>query len=246
MGTMTSSEKRLRTARSWNTGPVPEPAPPTPVEVRESRAIRMLNLVVALTGIAVTLPLWLVIAAAIKLTSRGPVFYSQTRVGIDARAGRPPRSDSRRVQDIGGRPFAIFKFRTMRHDAEAGRGAVWASTEDDRVTLVGKWLRRTRLDELPQLVNVLRGDMNVVGPRPERPQLIQELRSQIPAYQERQRVRPGITGHAQVHLQYDTSIDDVRLKVKHDLEYIASRSVWQDMVIMLKTLPVMFFRRGGW
>jgi lipopolysaccharide/colanic/teichoic acid biosynthesis glycosyltransferase len=150
------------------------------------------------------------------------------------------------VQDLGGRPFSIIKFRTMRPDAEVGGRAVWASTEDDRVTLVGKYLRRSRLDELPQLLNVLRGDMNVVGPRPERPQLIQELRTQIPAYQQRQRVRPGITGHAQVHLQYDTSIDDVRKKVQHDLEYIARRSVWQDILIMLKTLPVMLFRRGGW
>ncbi|MCA9723222.1 MAG: sugar transferase, partial [Gemmatimonadetes bacterium] len=104
----------------------------------------------------------------------------------------------------------------------------------------------TRLDELPQLLNVLRGDMNVVGPRPERPQLVQELRQQIPDYQLRHRVRPGITGHAQVHLQYDTSVDDVRRKVHHDIEYIANRSVWQDLIIMLKTLPVMFFRRGGW
>lgn len=243
---MTSSEKRIRPVRSWEVDQVVDAstAPATPV--REDRAIRALNVAVALLGIAVTLPLWLVIAVAIKLTSRGPVFYTQTRVGLDARAGRPPRDDSRRVQDLGGRPFSIIKFRTMRPDAEAGRGAVWARTDDDRVTLVGKWLRRSRLDELPQLINVLRGDMNVVGPRPERPQLIEELRTRIPAYQQRQRVRPGITGHAQVHLQYDTSIDDVRRKVQHDLEYIATRSLWQDVLIMLKTLPVMFFRRGGW
>lgn len=243
---MTSSEKRIRPVRSWEVEPVADAATATAIPVREDRAIRMLNVAVALVGIAATLPLWLLIAVAIKLTSRGPVFYTQTRVGLDARAGRPQRSDSRRVQDIGGRPFSIIKFRTMRQDAEAGRGAVWARTDDDRVTPVGKWLRRSRLDELPQLINVLRGDMNVVGPRPERPQLVEELRSQIPAYQQRQRVRPGITGHAQVHLQYDTSIDDVRRKVQHDLEYIATRSLWQDVLIMLKTLPVMFFRRGGW
>lgn len=243
---MTSSEKRLRSPKSWNRDDVVEAAAVPALPIHESRAIRALNVTVALLGITLTLPVWLLIAIAIKLTSRGPVFYSQTRVGLDARAGKPSREDSRRVQDIGGRPFAILKFRTMRPDAETGRGAVWASTNDDRVTPVGKWLRRSRLDELPQLVNVLRGDMNVVGPRPERPQLVEELRIQIPAYQQRQRVRPGITGHAQVHLQYDTSIDDVRRKVQHDLEYIASRSVWQDVLIMLKTLPVMFFRRGGW
>ncbi len=243
---MTSPDKRLRSTRTWVPSVAAEAASPAAVSSREDPWIRALNMVVALIGILVSLPLWLVIAAAIKLTSRGPVFYTQTRVGLDARDPNPARTDSRRVQDLGGRPFAILKFRTMRADAETSGQAVWARTDDDRVTAVGKFLRRSRLDELPQLLNVLRGDMNVVGPRPERPQLIRELRTQIPAYQQRQRVRPGITGHAQVHLQYDTSIDDVRRKVQHDLEYIARRSVWQDMLIMLKTLPVMFFRRGGW
>ncbi|MEZ4379130.1 MAG: sugar transferase [Gemmatimonadales bacterium] len=212
----------------------------------EQQLIRALNVAVALIGILITLPLWVVIGVLIKLTSRGPVFYLQTRVGYDARSGGPRREDSRRSQDLGGRPFRIIKFRTMRTDAEAGGTAVWAKANDDRVTMIGRFLRRTRLDELPQLLNVLRGDMNVVGPRPERPQLVQELRQQIPDYQLRHRVRPGITGHAQVHLQYDTSVDDVRRKVHHDIEYIANRSVWQDLIIMLKTLPVMFFRRGGW
>lgn len=210
------------------------------------RAIRALNVVVAVVGLVVTLPIWLLIAIAIKATSRGPVLYTQTRVGLDARSLRPPRHDSRRRDDIGGRPFTIYKFRTMRPDAEAGGQAVWARSDDDRVTSIGRFLRACRLDELPQLLNVLKGDMNIVGPRPERPQLFKQLREQIPQYQLRQRVRPGITGHAQVHLQYDTSVDDVRRKVAHDLEYIATRSVWQDLVIMLKTLPVMLFRKGGW
>ncbi len=243
---MTSSDKGLRSTRTWAPSAAVDTVAPAPALSREDTAIRILNVIVALLGILITLPLWIVIAIAIKVTSRGPVFYTQTRVGLDARDPNPARPDSRRVQDLGGRPFAILKFRTMQPDAEVGGRAVWASTDDDRVTPVGKFLRRSRLDELPQLLNVLRGDMNVVGPRPERPQLIQELRTQIPAYQQRQRVRPGITGHAQVHLQYDTSIDDVRKKVQHDLEYIARRSVWQDLLIMLKTLPVMLFRRGGW
>lgn len=213
---------------------------------RTDRATRMLNVVVAVVGIVITMPLWLLIAVAIKVTSRGPALYSQTRVGIDARAARRPRNDSRRREDIGGRPFTIYKFRTMRPDAESAGQAVWATSDDDRVTSVGRFLRATRLDELPQLWNVLLGDMNIVGPRPERPQLFKQLRQEIPHYQERQRVRPGITGHAQVHLQYDTNIDDVRRKVEHDLEYIATRSLWQDIVIMLKTLPVMLFRKGGW
>lgn len=243
---MTSSEKGLRTRRNWGQDRAAGAMAAARPFGREDPTVRMLNVAVALLGILLTLPLWLVIAAAIRLTSRGPVFYTQTRVGLDARDENDPLPDSRRVQDLGGRPFSIIKFRTMRPDAEVGGQAVWARTDDDRVTAIGKFLRRTRLDELPQLINVLRGDMNVVGPRPERPQMIQELRAQIPAYQQRQRVRPGITGHAQVHLEYDTSIDDVRRKVQHDLEYIARRSVWQDMLIMLKTLPVMFFRRGGW
>ena len=210
------------------------------------RAIRALNVVVALLALVVTLPLWLVIGMLIKLTSRGPVFYTQTRVGLDERQRRPHREDSRRTKDIGGRPFVIYKFRTMTVDAERPGEAVWAKANDQRVTAVGGFLRTCRLDELPQLLNVLKGDMNIVGPRPERPQLFAELREQIPDYQRRQRVRPGITGHAQVHLQYDTSIDDVREKVSHDLEYIARRSVWQDLVIMVKTIPVMLFRKGGW
>lgn len=213
---------------------------------RDERLIRALNVVVATVALLLTLPLWLLIALVIRLTSRGPVFYSQTRVGLDARAGKPHRSDSRRREDIGGRPFTIWKFRTMTVDAEHHGQAVWAKSDDQRVTAFGGFLRSCRLDELPQLLNVIKGDMNLVGPRPERPQLFSELRRQIPNYSHRQRVRPGITGHAQVHLQYDTSVEDVRRKVAHDLEYIATRSVWQDLIIMIKTVPVMLFRKGGW
>ena len=213
---------------------------------RDERLIRALNVVVATIAMVVTLPLWLLIGIAIKLTSRGPVFYSQTRVGLDQRGLLPTRSDSRRRADIGGKPFTILKFRTMTIDAEQHGEAVWAQANDQRVTAIGGFLRSCRLDELPQLINVIRGDMNLVGPRPERPQLFTELRAQIPDYQHRQRVPPGITGHAQVHLQYDTSVEDVKRKVEHDMEYIAQRSVWEDLKIMLKTIPVMLFRKGGW
>lgn len=214
------------------------------VPTRGERAVRALNVVVAVIGLVVTMPAWLLIAAAIKLTSRGPVFYTQTRVGLDARrVGERP--DSRRRHDIGGRPFTIYKFRTMTVDAER-HGAQWATANDQRVTSIGRFLRSCRLDELPQLVNVLKGEMNIVGPRPERPQLFAELREQIPHYSLRQRVPPGITGHAQVHLQYDTNVEDVKRKVAHDLEYIARRSLWEDLKIMLKTIPVMLFRKGGW
>lgn len=213
---------------------------------RSERLIRALNVVAAVIGLVVTLPLWALIAVLIKLTSRGPVFYSQTRVGLDQRQRGPRREDSRRRADIGGKPFRIWKFRTMTVNAEQEGQAVWAKANDQRVTLIGRFLRSCRLDELPQLINVIRGDMNLVGPRPERPQLFHELREQIPNYQKRQQVRPGITGHAQVHLQYDTSVEDVKAKVAHDLEYIANRTVWQDLKIMLKTIPVMLFRKGGW
>lgn len=212
----------------------------------EERPIRLLNITVASIGLVVSFPLWVIIAVAIKFTSRGPLFYTQTRVGLDQRRSRLPADRTRRAEDIGGKPFVIVKFRTMTVDAEKHGDAVWAAADDQRVTAVGGFLRSCRLDELPQLLNVIRGDMNLVGPRPERPQFVTQLRDKIPDYQMRHRVRPGITGHAQVNLQYDTSVDDVRRKVEHDLEYIARRTVWEDLKIMLKTIPVMLFRKGGW
>jgi lipopolysaccharide/colanic/teichoic acid biosynthesis glycosyltransferase len=133
----------------------------------------------------------------------------------------------------------------MRVDAEQGTGAIWASADDPRITPVGRWLRQYRLDELPQLINVLRGEMNLVGPRPERPTIVTELRKEIPHYQQRHRALPGITGHAQVNLEYDSSLEDVKKKVAHDLEYIRKASAWEDFKIMLKTIPVMLFRRGS-
>ena len=206
---------------------------------------RVLNILVALIGLVLTLPLWLVIALVIKFTSRGPVIYTQTRVGIDLRSTAKRPDDPRRRQDIGGRPFKIYKFRTMTVDAERGTGAVWAAKNDGRVTTVGRLLRQFRLDELPQLINVLRGEMNVVGPRPERPAIVADLRGKIPDYQVRQRVRPGITGHAQVNLEYDSSLEDVKQKVGYDLEYIHRQGFWADLWIMAQTIPVMLFRRGS-
>ena len=206
---------------------------------------RVLNVLVALIGIVLTLPVCLVIALAIKLSSRGPVIYTQTRVGLDKRNTGIGPDDPRRKQDIGGRPFRIYKFRTMTVDAERGTGAVWAATNDSRVTSVGRWLRQYRLDELPQLINVVRGEMNVVGPRPERPAIVADLREKIPLYQQRQRVRPGITGHAQVNLEYDSSIEDVKQKVGYDLDYIHRQGFWSDLWIMAQTIPVMLFRRGA-
>lgn len=215
--------------------------PPLPTQ----RARRLLNLAAAVVLIILTLPVWIAIALAIKLTSRGPVFYTQTRIGLDSRATGSSSDDPRRRQDLGGRPFRIYKFRTMRVDAEHQSGAVWAQKHDGRVTPLGRWLRAHRLDELPQLINVIRGEMNVVGPRPERPTIFAELRDQIPNYHVRQRTPPGITGHAQVNLEYDASVDDVRRKVAYDLEYIERAGFWEDLKIMAKTVPVMLFRRGS-
>lgn len=216
-----------------------------PTVGRGDRARRALNVAVALLGILLTLPLWLLIAVAIKLTSRGPVLYTQVRVGVDKRGTGAQPQDPRRKEDIGGKPFRIYKFRTMTVDAEAGTGAVWAQKNDCRVTPVGRILRQYRLDELPQLINVLRGEMNVVGPRPERPVIFADLREKIPNYQVRQRAYPGITGHAQINLEYDSTIDDVKKKVAYDLEYIDRATFWEDLKIMLKTIPVMLFRRGS-
>ena len=200
---------------------------------------------VAIVLLVLTAPVWLLIGILIKLTSRGPVLYHQTRVGLDLRRSGIRPNDPRRRADVGGRPFTIYKFRTMYPGAENGTGAVWASADDPRITPVGRVLRQYRLDELPQLINVLRGDMNLVGPRPERPSIVTELRKEIPHYQQRHRTLPGITGHAQVNLQYDASLDDVKKKVDHDLEYLGKASAWEDFKIMIKTIPVMLFRRGS-
>lgn len=246
MNTTMAKSDESRTDRETSASSAPRVGGVAQAAVGGTGLIRALNVIVALLGLLITFPVWLLIAAAIKLTSRGPVFYTQTRVGLDSRRDGSRAPDSRRSHDIGGRPFTIYKFRTMTVNAEQEGKAVWASANDQRVTTVGGFLRSCRLDELPQLLNVLRGEMNIVGPRPERPQLFAELREQIPHYAQRQRVPPGITGHAQVHLQYDTSVEDVKKKVQHDLEYIARRSAWEDFKIMLKTIPVMLFRKGGW
>ena len=220
-------------------------APPSGAAARaiDDDATRSLNVAVAVMGIVLTAPLMLMIAIAVRLTSRGPVIYRQVRVGADRRGGRPAPEGIRRSSDAGGRPFTMYKFRTMRCDW--GTAQVWARADDDRVTLVGRVLRRYRLDELPQLFNVLAGDMNVVGPRPEQPELFAQLRSAIDRYPSRQGVRPGITGLAQISQAYDRSVDDVRRKLDYDLEYIGRRSPVEDLRIMARTLPVMLGKRGA-
>jgi lipopolysaccharide/colanic/teichoic acid biosynthesis glycosyltransferase len=218
------------------------------------RNVRRLNVLVAAVGIVVLLPLMVLIALAVRLTSSGPVLYSQERVGRDRRRG--PRQANRngeegtdigrREHDAGGQVFTIYKFRTMTtHSRDSVSREVWATPDDCRITPVGSVLRAYRLDEIPQLFNVLLGDMNVVGPRPEQPAIFQELRDQVDRYPERQIVLPGITGWAQVNHSYDQCLDDVRRKVEFDLEYIRRRSPVEDLRIMARTLPVMVGRQGS-
>jgi lipopolysaccharide/colanic/teichoic acid biosynthesis glycosyltransferase len=199
------------------------------------------------------LPLMLAVALAIKIESpRGPVLFRQERVGINRRGGDASArsitvasSGERRQRHAEGKPFRIWKFRTMVPDAEARTGPVWAAQDDPRVTRVGRILRRTRLDELPQLVNVIRGEMRLVGPRPERPYFVEKLATGVPEYRRRLTVPPGITGLAQVERAYDEDLDDVRTKLRYDLFYIENRRALLDMKILMKTLSVVLGRRGA-
>lgn len=211
-----------------------------------ARLVRALNVAVALVGLILTAPLFLVIALLVKLSSPGPVFYVQDRVGLDRRrrGPSPAPSQGRRRTDHGGRLFRIYKFRTMVSDSDRA-GQIWASKDDPRITAIGHVLRKYRLDELPQLLNVLKGDMNIVGPRPEQPRIFQDLRDKVTRYQDRQRVLPGITGWAQVNHSYDQSLEDVKTKVRYDLEYIENRSFAKDLTIMAKTVPVMIGKKGS-
>jgi len=208
-----------------------------------NQVCRWLNVAVAVLGIILTAPVMLVVALLVRITSPGPVIFTQPRVGVDRRCGRGNASggDSRRQSDRGGALFTIYKFRTMRTDPADGQ--VWASRNDPRITVIGKFLRATRLDELPQLFNVVRGDMNIVGPRPEQPEIFEELAQKVHGYRERQRVLPGITGWAQVNHGYDQCLDDVKRKVELDLEYIQRRSPSADLLIMAKTVPVMVLQK---
>lgn len=238
---VTDSQKFRQAQR--DTRPPAQRQPPRPP--LSDQLNRGLNCVLALAAIIILLPVLVLIALIVRLSSPGEIVYRQERVGIDRRQGSPGGHHRRRV-DIGGQPFTIYKFRTMVVNAEQESGAVWAQPQDPRVTAAGRFLRQYRLDELPQLFNVLRGDMNIVGPRPERPQIFARLRSEIAEYPLRQQAKPGITGLAQISHNYDRSLDDVRTKVRYDLEYIAKWSILHDVRIMLKTIPVVLFRRGGW
>lgn len=223
---------------------------------------RLLDIIGALALLVMTLPIMLVAALLIKLTSPGPAIYSQTRVGLNLRkkkqpdrrwrvsAPQPGVSDrrspgrDRREQSNFGRPFTIYKLRTMCRDAER-TGAQFAKQGDARVTPIGRLLRRTRIDELPQLWNVLKGDMSLIGPRPERPEFIRELQTHIPNFVDRLGLKPGLTGVAQVVNGYDNEVEGFRRKVSYDLLYLQNCCLRNDLKILLRTIRVVITGAGA-
>ncbi len=214
-----------------------------PAALLWKRAVDVAAALIALSCFLVLLPF---IALAIRLDSRGPIFYSQTRIGINRRRRRVAgfgEVDRRKVVQPG-RPFRIHKLRTMRIDAEQN-GPQWAARDDNRITRVGRFLRQSRLDEVPQFINVLRGEMSLIGPRPERLCFIHKLEKEVPNYRDRLLVLPGITGLAQVINGYDDSTDSVRRKVELDRQYIRSLSLWTDVRIIAHTVRVVLTGEGA-
>jgi len=223
---------------------------------------RAIDIVLSSSALIALSPVLAAVALAIKLDSKGPVIYAQERVGLNRRRSRSqngngngngqnhhehemPAGWDRREADCYGRPFKIYKFRSMVTDAERNTGPVWASASDSRVTRVGKLLRKSRLDEFPQLWNVLRGDMSLVGPRPERPTFVVSLTKEIPDYPRRCEALPGITGLAQVKWRYDTSVETVSRKLQYDLYYVRHSRLLMDLKIMAATVKVMARGEGA-
>lgn len=188
---------------------------------------RLFDVLLSSCGLVALLPLFLVVAILIKVDSPGPVLFRQIRVGL------------------AGRPFLIWKFRSMQVDAEKS-GARWAQVDDPRITRIGRWLRKNRIDELPQLINVLRGEMSLVGPRPERPMFVHDLRTVIPYYDIRHTVKPGVTGWAQVKFRYGASIEDSHMKLQYDLFYVKNLSLFLDLNILFRTVSVVIFGKGAY
>lgn len=188
---------------------------------------RVADFTFSLLFLAAVLPITLLVAIAIKLETRGPVFYRQERVGLH------------------GRVFRVWKFRSMRVDAEKDGIPRWASSRDDRVTRVGRFIRKARIDEIPQIINVLKGDMSFIGPRPERPFFVQQLRQKIPFYDIRHRVKPGITGWAQVNYRYGETVEDAQQKLAYDLYYVKNDDFFLDATILVQTVRVILFAHGA-
>lgn len=223
---------------------------------------RAFDVTFAVALLLLTSPILIVAAVLVKITSPGPVIYSQVRVGLnlrkkkksdrrgqtqglpaDASDRRKPGRDRREMSNFG-RLFTIYKFRTMRTDAERN-GAQFAKQGDARITSVGRFLRRTRIDELPQLWNILKGDMSLIGPRPERPEFMMKLQEQIPNFIDRLGLKPGLTGIAQVVNGYDNELEGFRRKVSYDLLYLQNCSVWNDIKILLRTVRVVITGEGA-
>ncbi len=230
-------------------------AHPQPLTFRLKGVIkRGLDIIGSVVGLILCSPFFVILPILIKLDSPGPVFYRQVRVGHNRRrrerrhAGVSMLSRSRRERrrsDIKGQPFQVIKFRTMVADAEKKCGPVWATKNDPRVTRLGRFMRKSRLDEIPQFINVLLGDMSLVGPRPERPMFVEKLSLQVADYERRLEVKPGLTGLAQVEHEYDSSVTSVSKKIQYDLNYIRTWSIWQDVRIMLKTVVVVITGKGA-
>ena len=210
------------------------------LEFRTPRFKRVLDVALSLPALIASLPACVLIALAILIDSRGPVFYAQERVGLDRRRSNWIFNEAERRKKVGyGRPFKVYKFRSMIMNAEKNVGPVWALRKDPRATRVGTFLRRTHLDELPQFFNVMRGDMTIVGPRPERPQMVRSLVVDLPEYALRSRVLPGITGLAQIRNGYDDSLESAARKVQYDLYYMRNASLSLDLQIMASTAAVL-------
>jgi len=218
-------------------------------------AKRFIDLVLASIGLIVSFPFFVLLAILIRLDSQGPAFYCQSRVGANTRrrarrASKSKLTDDERIRDRRrvnncGQVFTIIKFRTMILNAEKKSGPVWAIKDDPRTTRIGALLRRTRMDELPQLINVLKGDMSIVGPRPERPMFVNKLKEQIVGYERRLEFKPGITGLAQVENGYDSSVRSVAEKVRTDIRYIENWSLWGDIKILFRTVKVVISGKGA-
>lgn len=192
----------------------------------ERQLKRYADVMVSLLLLLLCTPLLAIAAALINLTDRGPVLYRQWRTGLQ------------------GQRFEVIKLRTMVPDAEEEGEAIWSGPNDSRITTVGHWLRRTRLDELPQLINVLRGEMSLIGPRPERPELETDLERRIPNYRLRHWIRPGLSGWAQVNMPYTSTVEDAELKLSYDLFYLRNSSIWLDLLILFKTIKIVLKAAG--
>lgn len=192
----------------------------------EKKLKRLIDIAVSMLILSVSLPVCIITAIAIKLDSKGPFFFKQDRCGLN------------------GKTFKILKFRSMRHDAERMTGPIWSLKDDPRITRVGKLIRKVRIDEIPQFFNVLKGEMSIVGPRPERPYFVEMLAKEIPYYKRRLKVRPGITGWAQVKHKYDETVEDVKIKLRYDLFYIENMSLRMDFKILFRTIFVVLFAKG--